>query len=74
MRRLMSKKRPHHEEYIRILRRLTPLEKIEKMFELSRLGNDLFLAGLRARHADLAPDKLHSMFLAQLNHCHNKNY
>ncbi|MCL4741076.1 MAG: hypothetical protein KJZ54_02630 [Phycisphaerales bacterium] len=47
------KPRPNEERYRRIIRRMTPAQRIEKAGELSDMTKELALAGLRQRYPDL---------------------
>ena len=71
---MTSKPRPNHRRYLEILRRMTPAQRAEKMFELSSFTRRLFLDGLRNRHPDLSPEELHRLALSRLRACHNRNY
>jgi hypothetical protein len=68
------KKRPNHLQYIQILRRMTPEQRLNKAFELSEFSKALFLAGLRQRHPELNEEELHKLMLERLERCHNRNY
>ena len=71
---MISKPRPHHGRYLEILRRMTPAQRGDKMFELSAFTRQLFLDGLRNRHPDLPPEELQRLALNRLRACHNRNY
>jgi hypothetical protein len=47
-----------HREYIKIIRRLTPEEKLKKCFELNELTKQLFLTGLKNRFPDLSKEEI----------------
>jgi len=68
------KPRPNHKAYLRILRAMTPGQRLQKAFELSELGRALFLEGLRKRFPDATQEELHQIFLDRLEKCHNRNY
>ena len=68
------KSRPNHRIYLEILRSMTPEQKLMKVFELSRLGKELFLEGLRKRFPTATPQELHRIYLERLEKCHNRNY
>ena len=68
------KSRPNHHVYLEVLRSMTPEQKLLKVFELSKLGKDLFREGLRKRFPDATPEELHQLFLKRLEKCHNRNY
>ena len=46
-------KSPDHREYIKMMRRLSPQERLKKSFELTEFTKNLFLAGLKDRFPDL---------------------
>lgn len=68
------KPRPNHQQYIEILRRMTPEQRLKKAFELSAFTKKLFIQGLKERHPDLSPEEFHQLMLAHLAKCHNRNY
>lgn len=41
------KKSPDHKEYIRMMRRLSPQDRLMKSFELTELTKNLFLTGIK---------------------------
>ena len=67
------KARPNHREYLDVLQRMTPEQRIAKAFELSDLTKTLFRQGLRERFPDLPEDQFHALFLERLALCHNRN-
>ena len=68
--------KPHlnHKRYIKVLRSMTPEQRLAKAFELSESAKALFKEGLRRRFPDLPEPKFHQLFLARLAKCHNQNY
>ena len=64
--------RANHQEYIRILRRLTPEQRLLKAFELTDLGRRLFMDGLRRRYPHLDSHGLRALYLARIARCHNR--
>jgi hypothetical protein len=68
------KPRPNHAVYIQALRRMSPEEKLRKVFELSELTRQLFITGLRARFPHLGPAEFHRLLMERLAKCHNRNY
>jgi len=73
-RKVDPKKRSHHTLYLRILRAMTPEQRLAKAFELGEMGRDLLRAGLRQRNAKGSEDALHARELEQIARCHNRNY
>jgi hypothetical protein len=68
------KPRPNHTAYLEVLRRMTPEQKLRKVWELSAFAKQLFIAGLRERFPDLSPEEFHKLLLERLALCHNRNY
>jgi len=68
------KPRPNDAQYLEVLRRMSPADRLRKAFELTELSRKLLRAGLRERFPDLSDDELHRLFLEQLAACHNRNY
>ena len=60
--------------YISILRKMTPIEKLKKAFELSDFTKKLFYQGLKMRHPELNDRELKELFLKELKKCSNSNY
>jgi hypothetical protein len=70
----IMKKRLNHKKYIEILKKMSPEQKLLKMFELSEYSKKLFWYGLKNKYPDLADDKLKKIYLEKLIKCHNRNY
>jgi hypothetical protein len=68
------KLRPNHEVYLKILRRMTPEQKLQKVFELTEMTRQLFLDGLRITLPHLSETELRKLYLERLLRCHNRNY
>jgi hypothetical protein len=68
------KPRPNHRQYIDVLRRMTPEQRVAKVFELSEFTKRLFIQGLRERFPDLDEERFHKLMLKRLELCHNRNY
>lgn len=60
--------------YLRVLRSLTPEQRLTKAFELGTLGKELLRAGLRERHPGCSEQMLRSLERQRLARCHNRNY
>lgn len=69
-----SKPRPNHAVYIRVLRAMTPEQRLQKAFELSAWSRQLFWCGLHKRFPHLSPAELNQLFRERLDQCHNSNY
>jgi hypothetical protein len=68
------KPRPNHKLYIRMLRRMTPGQRLAKAFDLSEFTRRLFADGLRKRFPDLSEDEFQELLRTRLEKCHNRNY
>jgi len=68
------KPNPDHAAYIKILRNMTPEQRLAKALELSELTRDLFKHGLRKRFPELTEEELRKLYLERLDLCHNRNY
>ena len=68
------KPRPNHQQYLQVLRRMTPAERLAKAFELTELTRGLFRQGLRQRFPDLTDEQFQALYLRRLAKCHNRNY
>ena len=71
---MFEKPRPNHREYIQVLRRMTPEQRLAKAFELSELTKRLFREGLRKQFPELSEEDFHRLYLKRLAKCHNRNY
>lgn len=61
-------------KYREILRRMTPEQKLLKTFELSEMGKNLFICGLKMRYPNLSESDFKKVLFEHLEKCHNKNY
>jgi hypothetical protein len=68
------KPRSKHREYIRILRRMTPEERLAKAFDLSEFSMQLFIHGLRKRFPDASEEEFAAILRGRLEKCHNRNW
>ncbi|HZZ44358.1 MAG TPA: hypothetical protein VFE58_15595 [Tepidisphaeraceae bacterium] len=68
------KPKPNRALYIQTLRRMTPAQRLAKTIELSELGKELFLHGLRKRFPDADDKQIHTLYLNRISRCHNRNY
>jgi len=68
------KLQPNRQKYIEILRRMTPEQRLNKAFELSKFAKDLFITGIRKRFPDATEEEIRKMVLERLQKCHNRNY
>lgn len=68
------KPRPNDAQYLEVLRRMSPADRLRKAFELTELSRKLLRTGLRERFPELSEDELHTLYLEQLAACHYRNY
>ncbi|MEI7685300.1 MAG: hypothetical protein WCL32_09755 [Planctomycetota bacterium] len=68
------KPRPQHQAYLKVLRAMSPEERLRKVFEMSAFTKRLFKDGLRRRFPNLSDEALHQLYLERLAKCHNRNY
>ncbi|MDT8437036.1 MAG: hypothetical protein RRA92_09815 [Gemmatimonadota bacterium] len=67
------KPRPNHREYLRILRRLSPEDRLRKAFELSDLSRELFLHGLRKRFPDRSEAEVRDIARERIEKCRKRS-
>lgn len=70
----MKSKDNSHREYIKIIRKLAPEERLKKCFELNELTRELFLAGLKYSFPNLSEEEIKKLYLKRINKCHNLDY
>ena len=46
-----------HKEYIEMMRKVPPEDRLKKSFELTELARKLFLAGIKNRFPDVLPNR-----------------
>jgi hypothetical protein len=68
------KPRQNHAQYLKVLRAMTPAQRLRKAFELTELGRRLFADGLRGRYNGLPDNELRRVYLQRVAKCHNRNY
>jgi hypothetical protein len=61
-------------QYLAVLRRMTPSQRLAKAIELSELGKKLFLQGLRRRFPNHDEQQIRALYLDRIARCHNRNY
>jgi hypothetical protein len=66
--------RPNHSIYLRILRRMTPEQRLRKALELSDFSRRLFIHGLRKRFPNLPEAEFMELVRRRLDKCHNRIY
>ena len=68
------KPQPNRKLYIRILRRMSPEQRLLKAFELTEISRTLLLQGLRTRFPERSEREIRKIYLERLNKCHNRNW
>ena len=68
------KPHPNHQEYIRVLRAMTPEERVRKAFELSAFVKATLRSGIEQQFPLASEAERQRIFLARLERCHNRNY
>ncbi|OHD14030.1 MAG: hypothetical protein A2086_06295 [Spirochaetes bacterium GWD1_27_9] len=68
------KKDQNRQIYYKILKNMTPEQKLLKSFELSEYSKQLCLAGLRQKYPDLSETEIKKIYLKIVEKCHNNNY
>jgi len=53
---------------------MTPEQRLTKAMELSELGKQLFLHGLRRRFPEADEKQIKAIYLERIGKCHNRNY
>lgn len=69
-----GKPRPNHQRTLRVLRAMTPQQKLEQVFKLNERTLKLFRVGLRRRFPDLSDEDFEKLYLKMRQRCHNRNY
>ncbi|HTW95406.1 MAG TPA: hypothetical protein VMD30_11460 [Tepidisphaeraceae bacterium] len=70
----LPKPNSNREQYLESLRRMTPEQRLTKAMELSELGKQLFLHGLRRRFPEADEKQIKAIYLERIGKCHNRNY
>ncbi|HEX42048.1 MAG TPA: hypothetical protein ENN81_08310 [Phycisphaerales bacterium] len=65
---------PNHAVYIRLMRRLTPEQRLAIALDLSEFSKWLFIEGLRKLYPDLPLAQFGQLVRRRLEKCHNRNY
>lgn len=68
------KLQPNRKRYLEILRAMTPEQRGLKAFELSQLGKDLFLAGLRERFPNYNEKEIIDLYIQRVHKCNRNNF
>jgi hypothetical protein len=68
------KSRVNRQEYLRVLARMTPSQRLLKAFELSALSRQLLKEGLRRRFPQKNEAEIHKIYLERIRRCQNRHY
>lgn len=63
-----------HKKYIDILRNMTPQQKIDKVFELNLMADELFKYGLRKRFPYLSKEEFDKLYKSRIKKCYNRDW
>jgi hypothetical protein len=69
-----KKPRPNHQRTLRILRAMTPRQKLDQVLMLNERTLQLFRIGLRRRFPDLDDAAFEKVYLRMRTRCHNRTY
>lgn len=72
--RIGRKPRPNHQRTLRILRAMTPAEKLAQVFKLNERALKLMRIALRRRFPDASDETFEKIYLKMRERCHNRNY
>jgi hypothetical protein len=53
---------------------MTPEQRLQKAFELTEFGKQLFIQGLRKRFPEASQEEFQIILRDRLSKCHNRNY
>jgi hypothetical protein len=68
------KPQPNRAIYLQALRRMTPAQRLAKAMELSELGKQLFIHGLRGRFPGFDEKQIMAEYIKRKAKWHNRNY
>lgn len=63
------KTQPNRAQYVRVLQRMTPEQRLLKAVELSEMTREALRAGLRRRYPGAGEPELHARYLERLERC-----
>ena len=63
-----------HREYIKILKKMTPQQRLFRAMELSDLTKSLFITGLKLRYPDYTEDEIKNIYIEKISRCRNSGY
>ena len=68
------KPRPQHQIYLQLLAKMTPEQRLKKVFQLSAMAKELFLSGLKKRFPEKSEQEIRKIYLERIAKCYNRNY
>jgi hypothetical protein len=68
----MGKLQANRQLYIRILRSLTPEQRLRKAFELTAMTRELARAGVARQHPDLGPEEIERLTRDRIMSWHSR--
>lgn len=71
---VIMKKRLNRLQYLQILDRMTPSERVAKAWELTNFAKAAAKQAIRDVFPDKTEAEIHQIFLQRLQKCHNQNY
>jgi hypothetical protein len=69
-----KKPQPNHQRMLKVLRSMTPEQKLQEVFKLNERTRHLFRVGLRHRFPDLDEAQFEKLYVRMMIRCHNRNY
>ncbi len=60
--------------YIETLRRMTPEQKLQRVFELAAAARELFCQEVKKLHPEYSEDEVKRCYLENIAKCYNRNY
>lgn len=63
-----------HKEYIKILKKMTPQQRLQRALELSDLTKSLFITGLKLRYPDHSEEDIKNLYIKKVYKCHHSDY
>jgi hypothetical protein len=70
----MKQANQDRKEYIKIIRNMSPENRLRKCFELNELTKQLFMAGLKKRFPECSDEEIKKLYLKRIDKCRNLNY
>lgn len=68
------KAEPNRAQYIEVLRRMTPQQRLDKAFELTAMTRESLKRGLRVRFPQDTDEEIEQKFRRRIEQCRNQNW